>query len=142
MSLSRMRDFADSINLGYAAEHGFSNEMKDTLKMTSYRQIAQRGVGSMNSFMQGAYNRGMQFAGASTIKGPADVQGDMMGQIMSVNNDIYERSEKHKLDMQRTYLSVLQHEDQMELEQERLRRQEADMLDQLTQFASLASVFV
>lgn len=142
MAMSNMRDFADSIDLQGQAEEGFGKEFKDTLRMGANRGIARAGVRNLEAIGHDAFNRGMENSGAANIKAPAQVRGDMLSQVLQSENSIFERNEQFKLESQQRWLNVLSHEDQMEFNRKQLDANDPDLLDQIGQLSSLASLFI
>lgn len=134
-------DFARAIGIQEQAYAGMPKEQLDLRRMSAYRSISRGGAQAVKNHMMGAYNRGMQFSGAATQKAPAEIQADMIGQMFGVDNQIYMENEQHKMNMQQTFLSVLQHEDSMDMERRRLEAMEGDMLDQIGRVASLIAMF-
>lgn len=139
--LTRMGEFAESINLKDKAENGRPSAFYDAVRMANFRKIASAGSQAMSNSMMGAFNRGMQYSGAATIKQPADIQSQMVGQALEVENRIFEDNERYKLDMTQQYMNLLAHEDSMELQRRQLEAMDGDILDQIGQFASIVGIF-
>ena len=139
---TRMGQFAESMDLQGRSETGYDQDFLDAITMTRRRPIAQQATAEINRSRQNAFNSGMEFSGAQSVKVPAMIKAEMAGRQLEVDNQVHTMNEQYKNQSLQSWLGVLAHEDTMALEQRKMELAEGDILDQIGRFSALVGSFI
>jgi len=140
MARSRAYQFSEDIGLSLQAtsvDTGFIHDMETSM----FSRIQSEGRKQMDQVGMSFHSRGMSGTGAET-KATGEVISNIAGQAMSAKIQAKAQEEQRRAGFARDYLDVLRHEDNFQIEQERLRMMEPDFFDIAGQIASVGLAFI
>jgi len=124
--------FKDRITEGLGAEY------RQSLLSNAFKRISQSGMSAMSQGGMSINNSGMQFSGLG-IKSRNSVIGNIASQSMDAVNKVNQQDQEYKLNAERTWLQILQHEDNFNIQQQQLDLQKPDIWDKIGSIGALLS---
>lgn len=140
---SKAGQYADYFGFQNLAEQGRGREFTDNLLTTAFRRMAQGAIQERTQMGSRFIDNGMQFSGVGEVKAPNMLTAGLAESALSTMNQVNNDEQNFMMQMRDKYINVLQHEDNYNLQRERLdfekQQAQTDLFDVI---GKISSIFV